>query len=76
MTTTVKELIEKLKQEDPDAIVVTTGEHNQPSPFDRIGRGFYAAENTWSGEWGSEDDEDESYAKENGVKAVYIEPVN
>lgn len=51
---TVKDLIEELKQCDPDAVVVQSsdGEGNSYSPFSDFWVGSYLAETTWSGEVG------------------------
>ncbi len=72
----VHELIEHLKTLNPEAEVVQPGTHGDPSPLAGISSGWYAAENTWSGEWGDheDDEEEEGYAQRNGVEAIYLAP--
>ncbi len=73
----VSELIELLKNEDPNAEVIQTGEHNEPGPFSgRIARGVYVAENTWMGEFYDERDLEEIEDDAPADAAIYLWPVN
>jgi hypothetical protein len=82
----VKELIEKLKAEDPNAEVICQKdpEGNGYSPLSDWWQGAYRADSTWSGEAGLEaltdDDRREGYTEEDviedGVRAIFLTPVN
>ena len=82
---TVKELIEKLKDEDPDRIVVLQkdAEGNGFSPLYSYWLGSYVAETTWYGEMWleelTEEDIEVGFTEEDvkqGQKAVSLTPVN
>lgn len=66
----VKELIELLQKEDPEREVVMSkdAEGNCFSPFVEFSTGTYTPDNTWSGEFRSDEDKDE--------KALCLWPVN
>lgn len=73
----VKKLIELLKKEDPEAIVICQkdAEGNGHSPLSCICEDGYIANNKWSGDrylhgYTTED------AAEDAVKAVFLIPVN
>lgn len=81
---TVKELIERLQQEDPERLVVIQkdAEGNAPSPLEGWWPGAYRAETTWSGEAGLDkltaQDRKEGYSEEDviedGVPALFLLP--
>lgn len=83
---TVRELIEDLQKEDPEALVVMArdAEGNGYSPLHSFWIGAYRAESTWSGEVGllelTETDIDAGYGEEDviedGEKAIVMSPVN
>ena len=83
---TVKELIEQLKDEDPDRLVVMQkdGEGNGYSPLCDFWTAAYRADSTWSGETGleslSEDNKKEGYSEDDvitdGVPALILTPIN
>lgn len=83
---TVRELIEDLKKEDPDRLVICTpdAEGNGYSPVDGYSTGMYLAETTWSGEFGRElltpEDREAGYTDEDvlscGVPALCLYPTN
>ena len=83
----VKELIELLKQEDPEKEVIMSkdGEGNNFSPFADFGNvDTYLADSTWSGEVGfselTEELKKDGYEEEDilpdGVPALVLYPVN
>lgn len=82
----VKELIEKLKMEDPDRLVVCQRdpEGNGHSPLENWWAGAYRAETSWSGDAGLETLTDEArkagYSEEDviedGVPALFLVPRN
>lgn len=82
----VGELIELLKQEDQDALVVCQKdpEGNGYSPLSDISRDGYVAETTWYGERRllelTKEDRKAGYSEEdvnsNAEKAVFLCPVN
>jgi len=75
MSKTVKQLIEDLKKENPDALVVMSkdGEGNSYSPLHESRSTTYKANNTWSGQI----DDDSKPSKKNGtVAAVVLWPTN
>ena len=82
---TVKELIEQLKKEDPDRLVIMAKdpEGNGYSPLSDFWSGAYRAETTWFGEVGLESLTDE-YRKQgfseedviDGVPALILTPIN
>lgn len=82
----VCDLIEELKQLDPDMEVVMSSdaEGNSYSPLSGYGVGYYVKENSWSGEWWDEDDlspldfdeEKDYYDIVNQDKAIALFPVN
>jgi len=81
---TVKELIDKLKKEDPDRIVVMSkdSEGNSYSPLHSFWTGAYKAETTWRGEVGLEEltneDIEQGYDEEDvldGDKALIFSPI-
>jgi len=82
---TVKELIEQLKKEDPDRLVIMAKdpEGNGYSPLSDFWSGAYRAETTWFGEVGLESLTDEyrkqGYTEEDvidGVPALILTPIN
>ena len=82
---TVAELIEKLKDVDPDRIVImaSDAEGNDYSPLYSFWEGAYKAETTWYGEVGieelTEEDWNKGYREEDvvdGDKAIILCPVN
>ena len=82
----VKELIEALKQEDPNRLVVMSkdSEGNRFSPLAEVATSAYKAETTWCGEIGleelTEEDIKQGYADEDvvedGVPALVLWPTN
>ncbi len=81
----VSELIELLKEEDQNRIVImqADGEGNGYSPLADFYTGSYLADSTWSGEVGLEELtselEEEGYSEEDvleGEKALILCPVN
>lgn len=81
----VKDLIALLQQQDPEAIAVLSsdGEGNNYSPVSAVSDGFYKGENTWSGSFYDERDQEEEEDEDEedkccagGVAAVGIWPVN
>lgn len=79
---TVKELIDRLSEQEPTRIVVLSadGEGNSYSPIaDDFGAGLYVANSTWSGEIMGEDlegyDEDDE-PPGNGTPALVLYPTN
>lgn len=82
----VKDLIEQLKQEDPEREVVCMkdAEGNDFSPLHEIDTGAYRANSTWSGEHGFEAMTDalreQGFSDEDvmtdGVPALFLCPVN
>lgn len=82
---TVKELIEELKKEDGDRIVVLQkdAEGNGYSPYEECYTAAYVAETTWYGEVGLEELTDDfrqqGYGEEDvldGQPALILRPVN
>lgn len=82
---TVKELIEQLKKEDPDRLVILQkdSEGNGYSPFYDLYTGSYEAESTWGGHVGleelTEEDIKHGYGEGdvvNGEKALILTPIN
>ncbi len=83
---TVRELIELLQDEDPDALVVVQKDPdgNGYSPLNDIWEGGYVAENNWSGEAYllelTQHDRKAGYTeedvREDATKAVFLCPVN
>lgn len=85
---TVKELRERLANEDDDLIVIISkdAEGNRYSPLsdETIWSGAYHANNTWSGEAGldalTDKDIRNGYTDENviadGVKALFLVPIS
>jgi len=81
----VKELIELLKEENGERIVVMSldGEGNSYSPLSSIGTASYLADSTWSGEVGleelTENDKMWGYTgedvMEDGEPAIILHPV-
>lgn len=67
----VKELIKLLQKEDPEREVVMSkdAEGNCFSPFVEFSKGQYVPENTWSGEFIGDREEE-------GKKALCLWPVN
>jgi hypothetical protein len=88
MAMTVRELIERLQQENPDDMVVMSkdAEGNHHSPLETVSQCVYVAETTWFGETYprelTDDDradgwsDDDLYDGDNGVNAVHLWPVN
>ena len=78
----VKELIEKLKLEDENAEVILSAdeEGNYYSPLEGtlgFGKGYYIPNNTWSGEFISEDETDELNGnKDIAQKCIVLFPIN
>ena len=82
----VKELIELLKGEDPEAEVIcqSDAEGNYFSPLDSWWYGAYRAETTWSGKAGmiklTENQRKLGYTEADlildGVPAIFLTPVN
>ena len=82
----VKELINLLREEDPEAIVIMAkdSEGNSYSPLSDFWCGVYQAETSWSGEVGyselTEDLENAGYTEEDliegGASAVILCPIN
>ena len=82
----VSELIEQLKQVDPDREVVmaSDAEGNSHSPLYSLWEGRYRAETTWNGEVGMESLTDEDCERgytdedvmDDGVPAVILCPTN
>lgn len=82
----VGKLIELLKKEDKDRLVVMSsdGEGNNYSPFSDLSTGAYEADSTWSGEVGLQKLTDvhkaEGYTAEDvmieGVPALILWPAN
>ena len=82
---TVKELIELLRDQNPDAIVVMSkdSEGNSYSPFSSLWAGSYLAETTWGGKVGLSEltpkDKKMGYGEEDvidGEAAVILQPTN
>ena len=83
---TVRELIEDLKKEDPDRLVIcaSDSEGNDYSPVDDYTTGAYRAESTWSGEFGEEkltkEDRELGFTDDDlikdGVPALCLFPTN
>lgn len=82
---TVRELIAKLQEYDPEAVVVMSSdrEGNGHSPLDEIDASTYVPDTTWSGElWDPEydeadpEDEDAWERPANAVPCVCLWPVN
>lgn len=83
---TVKELIEELKKEDGERLVVMScdGEGNRYSPFADFSAMAYLADSTWSGEVGFEkltptlkkQGYTEEDVVEGGVPALVLYPTN
>lgn len=81
----VRELIEQLQQEDPDALVVMSrdSEGNSYSPLSDFWTGVYQADTTWSGEVGfgelTQELQEHGYNEEDilsdGVPAVILSPI-
>lgn len=86
----VKELIEKLKLEDEDAVVILSAdeEGNYYSPLEGtlgFGKGYYIPNNTWSGEFLNQEDindenelEGETYENNKDIaqKCIVLFPIN
>jgi hypothetical protein len=81
----VKELLELLKDEDPERIVVMAkdGEGNGYSPLSGVWSGAYQAETTWYGRAGAEqltpELREQGYGEEDvcdGDPAIILTPVN
>ena len=86
----VKELIEKLKLEDEDAVVILSAdeEGNYYSPLEGtlgFGKGYYIPNNTWSGEFLNQEDindenelEGEIYENNKDIaqKCIVLFPIN
>lgn len=81
----VRELIEQLQKQDPEAIVVLQrdSEGNGFSPLSGLYFGAYEAETTWSGNFGphelTESMVKAGYSEEDvvhGVSAVALHPIN
>lgn len=83
---TVRELIELLKNEDPDRLVIMAkdSEGNSYSPLADMWSGAYVADTTWSGEVGLDElteelraqGYDEEDVSEDGVPALILCPTN
>jgi hypothetical protein len=82
---TVKKLIEALRKEDPNRIVVMSSdsEGNNYSPLHSFWTGSYVADSTWSGEVGLEkltdEDRKAGYSEEDvkkGKPALILSPTN
>lgn len=82
--TTVKELIETLRQYDPDSpVIIEMHQSVEYAPLAGVGEVVYVAETTWSGYLVQDDenedgeDDDPSYSEESeGVLAVLLWPVS
>ena len=74
---TIKELIEKLKElpQDHQVVMSEDAEGNNYSPLDRHSVGLYIADSTWSGDYLSVEDAQES-GYDNAEGAVCLWPVN
>lgn len=83
---TVAELIELLKDENPERIVIMSSdaEGNSHSPLSSFWSGAYRADTTWSGDVGMESIGDEDRAAgftdedllNDGVPALILSPTN
>ena len=86
ITMKVRDLIEELKDVDPDreVIMAKDSEGNGHSPLDSMWEGAYKAETTWFGEVGletlTEEDRKQGFCEldvlKEGIKALILVPTN
>jgi hypothetical protein len=78
MSLTVAQLIEKLKELPPDAIIVQSkdGEGNSYSPVADMTVGVYLADTSWEGSFTDHDDDKGEMVEAGAEPAVCIWPTN
>ena len=74
----VRELIKKLAELDPEAIVIVSkdAEGNRFSPLSQIDTGWYQADSTWSGEIHEDSENPDRDDVKDLPRAVVLWPIN